>query len=469
MGAPKRDTRSGADLARRRAARASIREDDENGENVSMTRTFWKSISWPLLVAGLSAPIVMNCGGVPHVAGMPDVPGKANCPDMTSIDAVTNFDWTTEFKIDAKVGAKLKGGVAAAVEMKMIADGIDADLKTACNGILTGLGGTAVTTSGQDACKAAVTQIGAFKAKLGANAKISVAIDPPVCGVSVDAMADCAAKCDASVKPGSADVKCEGGELQGSCSAQCSGSCDVEAGAKCSGSCSGSCDATVSGTCSGKCSGKCDGKATPGGGGASCAGKCDGKCDGKISGTCSGSCKGSCKMSAAASCSGTCSGSCSAKMTAPRCTGQVTPPEMSADCKGSCKAQLDAKVECTPAHIAVAISGAADATAAATFQTTLETNLPAIVKVAMSLKDRLVHLAGDVKAVAEGGIAVVGELKGSVGSDPAKVASAGQLVACVTAPFQGAIDAAASVQANVSVSVNVSASASASGSAGGHS
>jgi hypothetical protein len=417
-----------------------------------MTRTFWKSISWPLLVAGLSAPIVMNCGGVPHVAGMPDAPGKANCPDMTSIDAVTNFDWTTEFKIDAKVGAKLKGGVAAAVEMKMIADGIDADLKTACNGILTGLGGTAVTTSGQDACKAAVTQIGAFKAKLGANAKISVAIDPPVCGVSIDAMADCAAKCDASVKPGSADVKCEGGELQGSCSAQCSGSCDVEAGAKCSGSCSGSCDATVSGTCSGKCSGKCDGK-----------------CDGKISGTCSGSCKGSCKMSAAASCSGTCSGSCSAKMTAPKCTGQVTPPEMSADCKGSCKAQLDAKVECTPAHVAVAISGAADATAAATFQTTLETNLPAIVKVAISLKDRLAHLAGDVKAIAEGGLALVGELKGSAGTDPTKAALAGQLVACVTAPFQGAVDAAGSVQANVSVSVNVSASASASGSAGGHS
>ena len=56
-------------------------------------------------------------------------------------------------------------------------------------------------------------------------------------------------------------------------------------------------------------------------------------------------------------------------------------------------------------------------------------------------------------------------VKGMV-SDPI---AGGRLAACVSAPFKGAIDAAASLKANVNVSVEVkaSASASASGSAGG--
>ena len=84
-----------------------------------------------------------------------------------------------------------------------------------------------------------------FDRLLGADFK------SPKCGASLDVVADCAAKCDATIKPGSAKVECEPGKLQGQCSAQCEGSCDVEGGAKCDGQCNGKCDAKVVGKCDG--------------------------------------------------------------------------------------------------------------------------------------------------------------------------------------------------------------------------
>jgi hypothetical protein len=197
-----------------------------------------------------------------------------------------------------------------------------------------------------------------------------------------------------------------------------------------------------------------------------CGGTCDGKCDAKIEGKCDGSCSGGCEMQAGGKCEGTCTGDCSVKMEAPKCTGKITPPEMSADCKAHCDAQASAKVECTPASVGVEVVGSADAQASATYKAALEKNLPLVLKIAIGMKDRAIALAGEVKAVADGGMSMVGELKSSV-SDPAKAAMAGQLVACVTAPFKGAIDAAGSLQANVNVSVDVKASASASGSGSG--
>jgi len=428
-----------------------------------MNRKIWRSVSWPIVFAGLSAPFIVNCGALSKLPG--GLPGIPSCPDMSKPDEIAKFDFAASFKLKPDVAAKVKAGVGAAVEMKILADKVDADLTAACGKIATDLGDTNTYKNAQDACKAAATIIGSVKGKLGAAAKVSLDIDPPQCGLDINAYGDCGASCDATVKPGGADITCEGGKLQGSCGAQCSGDCEMTAAAACSGECDGSCNADVSGSCSGNCNGKCDGKA----GTASCAGKCEGKCSGNVKGTCKGKCGGDCKLSGAASCKGTCTGTCTAKMEAPKCTGTVKPPSMSADCKAKCDAHVQANASCTPPHIQVRIVGAADAVAAAKFQTVLETDLPMVLNTAIGLAKNVGQIVGSVKAVVEG---VEGVVKTAT-SD--KIAGAA-LIACVAMPFKGAIDAATGIQANVSVSVSVqgsvgggsgSGSASASGKAGG--
>ncbi|HEY8092078.1 MAG TPA: hypothetical protein VIF09_29655 [Polyangiaceae bacterium] len=429
-----------------------------------MTRKIWRQVSWPIVFAALAAPFMVDCGGLPKVPGVPGIPGVGNCPDMANIEAVESFDFAGEFKLKADVAGKIKAGLGAALEMQKLAAKIDADLTTACGNLAKDLGDTGSYKNAQDACKAAVKAIGDAKAKLGASASIKLDMTEPHCGLDVGVYGDCAAKCDATVKPGSAEVTCEGGKMQGSCSASCTGDCEMQAAAACSGECSGTCDADVSGSCDGNCSGKCDGKATTGGSsGAQCAGKCEGKCSGNVKGSCKGKCGGTCHLSAGASCSGTCTGDCSVKMQAPKCTGTVKPPQMSADCKAKCDAKVQANASCTPPHIALRITGAADAAAAAKFQAAIEKNLGAVLDVSIGMAKNVGAIAASVKVVAEGATAAV-QTAASGGDKMAGVA----LTACVLSPFKGAIDAAASVQASVNVSVNVQASASgsASGKAG---
>src|SRR3984957_16619656 len=369
---------------------------------------------------------------------------------MSKPDEIAKFDFAANFKLQPAVAAKVKAGVGAAVEMKILADKIDADLTLACGNITKDLGDPTAYKNGQDACKAAAKIIGDTKAKLGANAKVTLDITEPQCGVDINAYGDCGASCDATVKPGGADIQCDGGKIQGTCGAQCTGSCEMTAAAACSGECDGSCDADISGSCSGNCSGKCDGKASSG---ASCAGKCDGKCSGNVKATCKGKCGGSCKLSGSASCSGTCTGSCSAKMEAPKCTGTVKPPSMSADCKANCDAKVQANASCTPPHILVHIVGAADAVAAAKFQAALEKDLPMVLNVSIGTAKNVAQIVAGVKTVVEG---VEGVVKTAT-SD--KIAGAA-LIACVAMPFKGAIDAATGIQATVSVSVSLQGSAS---------
>jgi len=373
---------------------------------------------------------------------------------MANVDAIMAFDFAKEFNLQADVGAKIKGGVAAAVDLKGVTDSIDADLKTGCGGLAKDLGATGDFKDGKAACEAAIKAMGDIKGKMGAKVAIGMTVKPPVCAADISAMTDCAAKCDATVKPGSVKAECEPGKLSGTCGAQCEGSCEMSASAKCSGTCEGTCDAEIKGTCSGKCNGKCDGKASNG---ASCAGTCEGKCDAQVKGECKGKCGGSCEMKAGAKCEGTCTGKCSAEMEAPKCTGEVKPPEMSAECKGHCDAKVNAKVECKPATVGVAITGAADAKAAEQYKAALEKNLPVVLKVAVGMGERAAKLAGNVTAVVEGAQAGVTSAK-----DPLVTA---KLTACVAAPLKGAIDAAASLKGSIDVSVNVKASASASGSA----
>jgi hypothetical protein len=376
---------------------------------------------------------------------------------MANVDAVANFDWAKEFKLDASASAKLKGGLTAAINLKGLAMEIDGDLKGACGNLAKDLGATGDFADGKSACEAAIKVMGEVRAKLGANAKASLAVQPPHCSASIDAYADCAGKCDASVTPGKADIKCEGGEISGTCDAKCSGKCEMSAAGSCDGTCEGSCDAHFSGKCDGTCNGKCEGKDSKG----ECKGKCEGSCDAAGSGECKGKCGGSCKLKAEAKCDGQCSGKCSAEMKAPQCSGTVQPPKVSAECKASCDAKVSGKLSCSPAKVALNISGSADAALTAKYKGAIEKNLPAILKLAIAMKDRAATIAGSVQTVVEG---AQGTVKAAASGSPAMGAA---LTACVAAPFKGAIDAAASIKANVNVSVDVKASASASGSASG--
>jgi hypothetical protein len=217
-------------------------------------------ISWPLLLSALGLPVLMDCGKMPGGGGLPGVPNvpgaPGNCPDMASVDAVAKFDWQKEFKLDASAAGKLKGGLTAAINLKGLALEIDGDLKAACGGLAKDLGASGDFADGKAACDAAIKVMGEMRAKMGAKASASLAVTPPHCSASMDAMADCAGKCDASVQGGKAEVKCEKGELSGSCDAKCEGKCELTAAASCEGTCEGSCDAHFNGKCEGTCNGK---------------------------------------------------------------------------------------------------------------------------------------------------------------------------------------------------------------------
>lgn len=415
----------------------------------------------PSLVVLAVSPVLVNCQNIPKVPGM-DVPGVPSCPDLASAEAAMSFDYAKEFSLQADGAAKLRAGVAGSLEIQGFAAKVDADLKTACSGIATDLGVAGPFKDGQAACDAAAKAITDTKNKLGASVRVAMTVKPPVCSAELKATADCLAKCDAKVSPGSVKMECEPGKLSGQCDAQCQGSCDISGSAKCDGECRGTCDAEIKGSCSGTCNGKCDGKAAKG----TCAGVCEGKCEGgNVQATCSGKCGGSCKMSAAAKCEGTCTGSCSAEFKAPKCTGEVKAPEASAECRAHCDTHVSARAECTPAQVGIVVSGGTDTKALGQLKATLEKNLPLILKISIGMKDNVGRVGVSGKAAIDGVQASVSEIAKQAGARAAVVG--GQITACLGGTFKGAADAAASLRANVDVSVKVQASVSASGSASG--
>ncbi len=425
-----------------------------------MVANRWRKISGPALgVMTLAvAPLLMDCGG-----GLPGLPGglPGSCPaDISNPEAIMSAN----FGLKGEIEGKVKAALAAGANLQALAAEVEADVSTACGNLAKDLGATDEDIAPKEegpgkkaeaACTAAVKFLGDVKAKANISGGLKVDVVPPKCSASMNAMADCAASCDASIKPGEAKVECEGGEISGTCEGKCEGTCTVEAGAQCEGACGGSCEgaceADFSGTCGGNCTGKCDGADAKG---KPCAGKCEGKCDAKGKGSCGGTCKGSCsascEMSGKADCSGTCSGGCSVEMKAPKCSGEIKPPEMSAECKANCDAKVSGKVECTPARVSVKFSGAADAEAASKLKGALEANLPAILKVTLGMKGRLESAVASVKASIEGVKAAVS------GGGQAALKVGG----CLAASLKAQADA------SVSINVSVKASASASGEAG---
>lgn len=414
----------------------------------------------------LAAPLLMDCGkkGLGGAPGMEKLPGggalPGSCPaNIADADAIL----AANFGLAGDLEGKVKGALAAGADLQKISADLEAEVSTACGNLAKDLGATEADLKPKEegpgkgaeaACQAAVKFIGDAKAK--AKGTLKVEVQPPRCSAPMNVVADCAGQCDASVKPGSAKVECEGGEISGECSGKCEGKCDVAAGAKCDGTCSaecsGKCSADIVGTCDGTCEGKCDGKDSHG----KCAGTCDGKCKGKVkatcNGTCNGTCSATCEVQAKGQCNGECTGKCDVEMKAPKCSGEVKPPEMSAECKAHCDAKVNAQLECRPAIVHVKVDGAADAQAATKLKTALTKDLPALLKVTLGMKGRLEGVTGDVKAALEGA--------------EAAVKSGGDAALKVGGCFVGSLKAQADATASIDVSVKASASASASANAG---
>ena len=267
------------------------------------------------------------------------------------------------------------------------------------------------------ACSRVSTQLRADLADIRAAAgvRVEVVTQLPRCEVSVDAYGRCAAECDASYTPGSAEVTCEGGELRGGCSAQCTGRCAVE----------------VSGACEGVCEGACEGSSSSGG---SCGGVCRGRCVARATGTCGGECRGGCSVA----------------FTAPRCTGHVVPPRVNADCRAACDARLSAEASCAPGRAELNITG------------NVGSNLQEkVARVQAALHGgfaQVLLLHSRVEQAASAGAAVVRsaqDLPGALGAVGA------QVTACAGVATSGLVSAVGSINVSMQVSVEVSGSVSA--------
>jgi hypothetical protein len=404
----------------------------------------------------LASPVLLTqCGLLPG-----GVPGVENACSADIADAKSLM--AANFGLEAELEGKVKAALAAGAHLQKIGADLEGDVTRACSDLARDLGASddalkpkekGPGKSAEAACGAASSLITELKAK--AQGSFKVEAKPPECSASMSVMADCSARCDASIKPGEAKVTCEGGELSGKCEGKCEGHCTVEAEGKCEGSCSascsGKCDADFSGKCDGTCKGKCDGKDSSG----KCAGTCDGKCKGTVTGSCGGECdgecSGSCTVKAKAECAGTCSGSCSVEFKEPKCSGEVKPPEMSAECKANCDAEVNGKLECTQGQVIVRADGAADVEAGAKLKTALEKSLPALLKVSAGMKDKLGKVTGGVQASLEG-------VQGLVSAGGTGALKAG---ACIAASLEAQAQAAVSIDVSVKASVSVSGSASA--------
>lgn len=416
----------------------------------------WKLVAMPVLMLGLSAPMLVNCGAVPTGVlpdGIKDVADAAQGCDELKNGGIASLD----FKGDAKVTGKVKGFLDAAANLGKAAVELDASLTGSCTELGKGIGmkDDELKTDGVEGknaeklCAAVAAKLDVVM-KANAEAKLAVEFTEPKCYADVTAAQECFAKCDAAIDPGKLEASCTGGEFRGKCDAECKGKCTVEANANCTGtcsaSCSGKCDLNFTGRCGGNCDGKCDGKA---GSKGKCAGQCEGKCDaqaeGSCGGTCEGKCSGTCELKAGAKCEGSCSGGCSVAMKAPECSGEFRPPSVDATCQSNCGANMAASAKCDPPAMRVVIKGKVTAEGQK-LASTLQASLPGIVKAQLGMGKKLLTALDNVK--------VAGAAMGD-----AAVKAGAKAGACVAAAVEMTASATASVSVNVKVSASVSGSA----------
>jgi hypothetical protein len=299
------------------------------------------------------------------------------CPDVTEPDRVAAFAWVKDLGVDAPLGVHLRGTSGTAVEVRLLANQIETQLRTACAAMASELGSKGPFVSSQTACQAAIDGLRTTRSKLGPAAKIGIHVHPPVCAENVETARDCAKRC--SGDDAAPEATCSG-QTVGKCPGACDGACEMRPPSTCDGACLGQCESAFTGTCAGSCKGKCDGKAMAQSG--ECKGKCEGSCDSVGKGECRGRCFGGCQLHASA-CNGVCTGKCSVKVEEPRCLGTV-------------------KLACGPAQVDARASGAKDPAAAAAYVGAVEKHLPAILDLSQQLKGHLESIGKSKSVVADG-------------------------------------------------------------------
>lgn len=327
--------------------------------------------------------------------------------------------------LGATAGAqKVEAFIASASAFSQAAVDLNRSLRDACMQIGTALeippselsGGEGVEGT-RSICERASRQLREELTAVrgGANLTVRMDVQPPRCEVSVDAYGRCAAECDVSYRPGSAEIRCEGGELRGGCSASCTGTCAVEVNGSCGGSCEGECSAT------------------------------------DAQGRCTGTCRGRCVAQASGSCSGECRGGCSVAFTEPRCTGRVTPPAVNADCRAACDARLSAQASCQPGRANLTIDGSVSSDLEARVRR-VRAALGSGYGAVLMVRERVEQTARSGEALARA-IATLPSAAQQIGvaaglCAASSVAAVGQAVASVNVSVQVSVSVSASAQVN---------------------
>jgi hypothetical protein len=237
-----------------------------------------------------------------------------------------------------------------------------------------------------------------LKAKLDAKLKenvdgaLRVSYEPPRCVVSATALLAAQTKCDGTIDPGSASVRCKGTcGVEAGVAVACGGHATVSCigtapDLNCTGACRGDCELTEAAACYGVCHGTCDGTCTVRDATGVCAGSCDGTCQGtctlEAAASCSGRCKGqctyapsdfACESTAQAQCTADAAGDVECKGV---CSGEVTPADGKAECQANLRADASVEAECKPPSLNVSYqlnaATAGDPMATASFQAWLE-------------------------------------------------------------------------------------------------
>jgi hypothetical protein len=273
------------------------------------------------------------------------VEGNSSISGVASVDAF--FGSVLNFRSAAKgVASGIDAQLAAiAVDFKLPADATADQLATSVKGLL-------------DA---------------NLEAGFGFQVEPAVCKVDFKAELTAAAKCDATIDPGKAQIACKGGcEVDASAKVSCDASADLRCtvtapAVECKGECTGSCEADLSvaaacsGTCKGECMGTCSAYSDKAG--TQCAGTCTGMCKGSCTAevsadaSCKGKCSGECTVTnPSAGCEGAIRAECKAKANASimcntKCSGEFEPPKVKAECQARVDAQAKLDVQCTPPRV----------------------------------------------------------------------------------------------------------------------
>ncbi|MBX3192756.1 MAG: hypothetical protein KF819_37580 [Labilithrix sp.] len=380
--------------------------------------------------------------------------------DLSAVDFGLRGEARGEFLAFAQASSDL----AATASNAML------DVQAACRDIAVELGAPeADVTAASDRpdrertaelCRLAVGQI---QARVTARARLEVLFQPPVCEVSVQAQARCAAACRAD---GRCDVRvnppvCRGGKLEIVCRGECSA--DVGASVYCEGSCTGACQGECVAQGGVRCNGRCDGTCTAEGSATgqafdaqgNCVGTCQGACAATPPGVrCQGSCKGQCDAACRAEASGsvTCDGRCSGEYEPLRCRGGTLEGgcDVQASCKANCQASATARASCRPPAVLVRAGVAVDPDVARAIQV-LEAKLPPLIVVLQARGQAFVNLVTELAQ--SGGGALSAALQGNLSATAAAcLIPIGATIGDAAANARVSVEGSAAVLGSVGVS-----------------